>query len=74
MFAIRNRNYNLQKYGYISYVNTSKCSGMKTGKVGKNEILYMWVEINNSCEEQCMLLTFNNTDDVQQSIGNSLGS
>ena len=38
------------------------------------KMIYKRVEINNSLEEQYMLLTFNNTDEVQQSIGNSLCS
>jgi len=51
VFVIRNRNYNLQKYGYSSYVKTCKCFGTKIRKVGKNKILCNWIKINNSSEE-----------------------
>jgi hypothetical protein len=61
VFVIRNRNYNLQKYGYSSYVNTCKSFGSKIREVGKNQILRKRIKINNSSQEYYMLLTFNNT-------------
>jgi hypothetical protein len=50
VFAIRNRNYDLQKYGHSTYANASKNVGARIDNVDKNEMLYNWSEVNNLSE------------------------